>query len=76
MLNSPAFGLVGLGASIAFWIVGGVLLGDYLDGRLGTRPILTLALLVLGLTIGLYDAYRRLKEVVARVEQRRRKGRE
>lgn len=77
-MSSPAFGLIGLGASLAFWIAGGAWLGDYLDGRFDTRPVLTLVLLALGLTIGLYDAYRRLKDVIARVEmqQRRRKGRE
>ncbi len=77
MLNSPAFELVGVGASLAFWIVGGALLGNHLDGRFDTRPILTLVLLVLGMMIGLYDAYRRLRDVMARVErQQRRKGRE
>lgn len=77
MLNSPAFELVGVGASLAFWIVGGALLGNYLDGRFDTRPVLTLVLLVVGMSIGLYDAYRRLRDVMARVErQQRRKGRE
>jgi F0F1-type ATP synthase assembly protein I len=77
MMNSPAFGLVGLGAALAFWIVGGALLGSHLDGRFDTHPALTLVFLVLGLAIGFYDAYRRLKDVIERVErQRRRKGRE
>ncbi|MDA0270467.1 MAG: AtpZ/AtpI family protein [Chloroflexi bacterium] len=76
MMNSPAFGLLGLGLSLAFWIVGGAWLGNYLDGRFDTRPALTLVFLVLGLAIGFYDAYRRLKDVIERVErQRRRKGR-
>ncbi len=65
VLRSPAFRLVGLGFSLAFWIGGGAILGHWLDGKYGSEPVLTVALLFLGLTIGLYDAYRRLKELVA-----------
>lgn len=76
MLKSPAVGLLGIGFSLAIWIVGGALLGNYLDGRFDTRPLLTLVLLVLGMGIGFYDAFRRLREVIAAVErQRQRKGR-
>ena len=64
MLNSPAFRLIGVGFSLAFWIGGGAFLGHYLDGRFGTQPVLTLILLVLGLVLGFYDAYRRLRDVV------------
>lgn len=74
--NSPAFGLLGVGFSLALWIVGGALLGTYLDGRFDTRPVFTLVLLALGLSVGLYDAYRRLRAVLAAAEeQRQRKGR-
>ena len=65
MLNSPAFALVGLGMSLGFWIGGGAFLGHWLDGKYGTAPVLTVALLITGLAIGLYDAYRRLKALVA-----------
>ena len=65
MLRSPAFRLVGLGFSLAVWIGGGALLGHWLDGKYDTAPVLTVALLLVGLAIGLYDAYRRLKELVA-----------
>jgi len=65
VLNSPAFALVGIGFSLALWIGGGAYLGHWLDGKFGTAPLLTLVLLFLGLAIGLYDAYRRLKELVA-----------
>ncbi|MEX1022684.1 MAG: AtpZ/AtpI family protein [Dehalococcoidia bacterium] len=64
MLNSPALALVGLGFSLAFWIAGGAILGHWLDGRFDTEPALTLGLLVLGMLIGFYDAYRRLRELV------------
>lgn len=65
MLNSPAFGLMGVGFAFAVWIGGGALLGHWLDGKLGTSPVLTVVLLVLGLALGMYDAYRRLQALVA-----------
>lgn len=75
MGRSPAFGLLGVGFALAVWVVGGALLGSYLDGRWDTRPVLTLVLLTLGLIIGCYDAYRRLREVIASVEKKNeRKG--
>ena len=64
-MNSPAFQLVGLGFSIAVWIGGGAYLGHWLDGKYDTAPVFTVALLALGLVIGLYDAYWRLKALVA-----------
>lgn len=65
VLSSPAFRLVGLGTSFAVWIGGGAYLGHWLDGKYSTDPVLTVSLLVLGLMIGTYDAYRRLKALVA-----------
>ena len=73
MLSSPAFALIGLGFSLAFWIGGSAVLGNYLDGRFDSEPLLTLVFLVLGLAIGFYDAYRRLRDVV---RANNRKGRE
>ncbi|MQC17466.1 MAG: AtpZ/AtpI family protein [Chloroflexi bacterium] len=70
MLNSPAFSLVGIGFSLAFWIVGGALLGDWLDNKYDTTPALTLVLLVLGMLIGFYDAYRRLRDVMKRTKRK------
>lgn len=64
MLNSPALSLIGIGFSLAFWIAGGAILGHWLDGKFGTDPLLTVVLLVLGMVIGFYDAYRRLHELV------------
>jgi F0F1-type ATP synthase assembly protein I len=64
--KSPAFALVGIGFSLAFWIGGSAVLGNYLDGRFGTEPRLTLILLVFGLLLGFYDAYRRLRDFIAR----------
>lgn len=68
MLNAPAFGLLGIGFSLAIWIVGGAILGRWLDERFGTDPVLTLLLLGAGLAIGLADAVRRLRAVMTRIE--------
>jgi F0F1-type ATP synthase assembly protein I len=64
MWNSPAFALVGIGTSLAVWIVVPTLVGHWLDSRYGTDPLITLAFLVLGLMVGFFDAYRRLREVI------------
>ncbi|MEI6136857.1 MAG: AtpZ/AtpI family protein [Chloroflexota bacterium] len=64
MLKTRALALTGIGWSLGFWIGGGAILGHWLDGKYGIEPVLTVALLFLGLAIGLYDAYRRLKELV------------
>ena len=64
MWRPAAFALVGVGFSLAFWIGGGAFLGHWLDGRFGTDPVFTLVLLLLGIALGCYDAYRRLKDVV------------
>lgn len=71
MLNSPAFGLLGIGFSLAIWIVGGTLLGRWLDAKFDTEPVLTLVFLTAGLAIGLADAVRRLRAVMARIERKR-----
>jgi ATP synthase protein I len=64
MWNSPAFGLVGIGTSLAVWIVVPTIVGHWLDSRYDTDPLITLAFLVLGLMVGFYDAYRRLRAVI------------
>ena len=65
MLKTRALALTGIGWSLGFWIGGGAILGHWLDGKFDTGSLLTVLLLFLGLAIGLYDAYRRLKELVA-----------
>ncbi len=64
-MRNRALSLMGMGGSLAIWVVGGTLLGRWLDGKFETDPLLTVLLLFLGLAIGLYDAYRRLRELVA-----------
>lgn len=65
-MRSPAFSLIGIGFSLAFWIGGSAALGHYLDGRFDTEPLLTLVLLVLGLTMGFFAAYRQLRDLMKR----------
>jgi F0F1-type ATP synthase assembly protein I len=72
VLTSPAFGLLGMGFALVFWTVGGVMLGRWLDGRWGTEPVFTLALLLAGLMIGFYSAYRRIREIMQRTGRSRR----
>lgn len=50
-----------LGYSIVIPIVGGAFLGVYLDKRFGIAPKLTLLFIFLGLGLGIYNAYRLLK---------------
>ena len=73
MLRPAAFGLIGVGFSLAFFIGGGAILGQWLDGKFGTAPVLTLVLLLLGLVLGCYDAYRRLRDVVTALNKNGRK---
>ncbi len=63
-MKSPAFALVGIGTSLAVWIVVPTLVGHWLDSRWGTDPLITLAFLVFGLMVGFFDAYRRLRDVI------------
>ncbi len=63
-MNSPAFALVGVGTSLAVWIVVPTLVGHWLDSRFETDPLITLVFLVLGLMVGFFDAYRRLRDVI------------
>ena len=65
-LNSPAFGLIGIGAFLATVIAGMTVVGSLLDRRFDTEPLLTLVFLALGLVVGLYGAYTQLREVMRR----------
>lgn len=52
-----------LGFTISFPIAGGVLLGVFLDKKLGTAPTLTLLLLGLGVVVSFTTLIRILKEL-------------
>ena len=71
--NSPAFGLIGIGSSLALSIVLPTLFGRWLDGRFETAPMWTLVFLVLGLLVGLVGSYRQLQTVLAQIEARRQR---
>ena len=70
MGKSPAFRLLGIGGSLAFWIIGGTLGGRWIDTQLDSDPVLTLLGLFLGIAVGVTDAIRRLKDVVKLQERR------
>lgn len=50
--------LVGLGWYVGICIVLGLLGGFWLDGKFGTKPLLTIVGLVLGLALAVYGVYR------------------
>lgn len=51
-----------LGFAVAIPIVGGALLGSYLDQKLGTLPKVTLSLVFLGLIISIFNIYTIVKK--------------
>ena len=55
-----AFRFIGVGWFIAISILLGVLGGLWLDGKLGTAPIMVIAGLILGLIVAFYGVYRML----------------
>ena len=64
--NSPAFGLIGIGFYLALSIAGAAIVGNLLDRKLGTDPVLTLAFLAGGLLIGFAGAWRQLRRLTER----------
>ena len=69
--NSPAFGLLGIGFFLATSIAGMAVVGNWLDGRFGTEPVLTLLFLTLGLLAGFYGAFTQLRDLLRRLNTRR-----
>jgi hypothetical protein len=49
--------LAGLGLANACCLAGGLVLGHYLDGRLGTAPVLVLVGMASGLVLGLVGSF-------------------
>jgi F0F1-type ATP synthase assembly protein I len=49
---------IGIGWYISLTILGGILLGRWLDGKLNTEPLLLIIGLLLGLFVAFYGAYR------------------
>ncbi len=57
--------VVGVGWYVAAAISGGVVGGLWLDGRLGSSPLFTLAGLGLGIVAALFGMYRMLKSIIS-----------
>jgi F0F1-type ATP synthase assembly protein I len=61
-----ALRVANLGWDLAVPIFGGVLLGHFLDRRLGTGYVFTLGLLLLGVGTGFYNVFRAVQRLEAR----------
>ncbi len=57
------------GYTLALPLVGGVLLGHWLDGRLGTGPWLLVAGLLLGIGVSSFAVVRQLNKAMARIRE-------
>ena len=55
-----AFRFIGVGWFVGISILGGVLGGLWLDNKFGTKPILVIVGLILGLVVAFYGVYRML----------------
>jgi F0F1-type ATP synthase assembly protein I len=67
-----AWALVGqLGLTMAASIVFGILLGLWLDGIAGTRPLFTLLFSLIGITAGSLAGYRAVASVFAQFDSER-----
>ena len=60
-----ALRLIGVGWFVAICIGGGALAGVWLDGRLGSGPILTIVGLCVGIALAVIGMYRMLMAVLA-----------
>ena len=57
--------LLGIGWYVALCIVGGIVGGRWLDGRLGVDPVFTLLGLAVGIAVAGLGTYRMLNAVLA-----------
>jgi F0F1-type ATP synthase assembly protein I len=64
-----------VGLTIALSIVGGLLIGLWIDNNLGTRPWATLVLTLGGIGLGSYAVYRMLSEAIE-IATKNRKSKE
>lgn len=68
---APSAWLLGIGWYFAVCVVGGVLIGRWLDGRLDTSPLLSAIGSFAGLGMALYGGYRMLTERLLKLKPRR-----
>ena len=59
-----ALRVIGIGWYMAFAILGGVLGGLWLDGKLGTKPWFLITGIILGLVVAGYGTYQAFKPFV------------
>ncbi|MBI3581179.1 MAG: AtpZ/AtpI family protein [Nitrospinae bacterium] len=55
--------MAGVGTQLVVSTLVGFGMGRWLDGKLGTRPVLTIVFVLLGLAAGYLNAYKTLKKV-------------
>lgn len=53
----------GLGLTIALPISGGTILGFFLDGKLHSRPLLTIVFLLGGIALATVGVFKKMKEI-------------
>ncbi len=63
-----ALRLVGMGWYVGICIVAGVVAGLWLDGKFGTKPILTIVGIILGVVVAFYGVYRMLLPTMGKKE--------
>jgi ATP synthase protein I len=61
---AAALRFIGVGWFVGISILGGVLGGLWLDNKFGTKPILVIVGLILGLVVAFYGVYRMLLPIV------------
>ena len=66
VLLEAAFRLLILGWYIAIAIVGGVVLGVWIDDKIGLTPVFTLLGLIFGLLVAFVGSYRMAKPLLRR----------
>ena len=57
----PALLVLGIGWLVAIAIIGGVLVGHWLDGKLGTSPVFLIIGISLGVAVAVYGVYTTIK---------------
>jgi F0F1-type ATP synthase assembly protein I len=74
VLLEAAFRLLILGWYIAIAIVGGVVLGVWIDDKIGLTPVFTLLGLIFGLLVAFVGSYRMAKPLLRRsINDKKRK---
>ncbi len=74
--GATASAFAGMGLQLAFCLMGGLYLGQYLDRRFGTAPWLLFTGVFGGFCVGFYSMYRKLMATQARYDATRGQGRD